>query len=217
MKTSVKGSELTGYVIPIGNGAVGKTSLAKVMSNFSNQLNNYENLLNSVSKTKNLEFEFIPTTIKISDIAHKIMIQMLVPPGQKEDAGDQHSRSFKQVMNIFQFYIKRVDVVLFTYSLVSRESFNDLKFWQNAIKEHLNEATHFILLGTHKDLINKIEVFDDQIIRGLGYLEAEVKKDYPNWKGKCAHLEVSNLTGENFLKLFAYLAGAIYRSRKIMP
>lgn len=214
---TTKASELTGYVIPIGNGAVGKTSLAKVMSNFSNQLTNYENLLNSVSKTKNLEFEFIPTTIRISDKPHKVMIQMLVPPGQKEDAGDQNSRSFKQVMSIFQFYIKRVDVVLFTYSLVSRESFNDLMFWQSAIKDHVNEATHFILLGTHKDQIDNIEVSEDQINKGLEYLENEVKKDIPNWKGKCTNLEVSNLTGENFLKLFAYLAGAIFRSRKIMP
>jgi len=215
--TTMKNNELTGYVIPIGNGAVGKTSLARVMSNFSTKLSNYETLINSVSKTKNLEFEFIPTTIRIADQPHKVLIQLLIPPGQKEDAGDQNSRSFNQVMNIFQFYIKRVDVILFTYSLSSRESFNDLMFWQTAIKDYVNEATHFILLGTHKDLIENVEVSEDQILNGLKYLENEVKNCCSGWKGKCTHLEVSNLTGENFIKLFAYLSGAIYRSRKIMP
>ncbi len=210
-------NELTGYVIPIGNGAVGKTSLARVMSNFTSDHRNYGHLLNGVSKTKNLEFEFIPTTLRIADKPHKVLIQMLVPPGQKEDAGDQNSRSFNQVMDIFQFYIKRVDVILFTYSLTSRESFNDLMFWQNAIHEYVNEATHFILLGTHKDHIENIEVTEEQILKGLDYLEGEVKKNLPRWVGKCTHLEVSNLTGENFLKLFAYLAGAIFRSRKIIP
>jgi len=215
--TVEKPNELTGYVIPIGNGAVGKTSVARVMSNFSTDQSNYGHLLNSVSKTKNLEFEFIPTTLRIADKPHKVLIQMLVPPGQKEDAGDQNSRSFNQVMSIFQFYIKRVDVILFTYSLTSRESFNDLMFWQTAIKEYINEATHFILLGTHKDQIGKIEVSEEQVMLGLQYFESEVKKDLPRWMGKCTHLEVSNLTGENFLKLFAYLAGAIFRSRKIIP
>lgn len=212
-----KTKELTGYVIPIGNGAVGKTSLARVMSNFTANHGNYGNLINTVSKTKNLEFEFIPTTLRIADKPHKVLIQMLVPPGQKEDAGDQNSRSFYQVMEIFQFYIKRVDVILFTYSLASRESFNDLMFWQTAIKEYVNEATHFILLGTHKDQIESVEVSEEQILTGLTYLESEVKKNLPGWMGKCTHLEVSNLTGENFLKLFAYLAGAIFRSRKIIP
>ncbi|MCK5343334.1 MAG: hypothetical protein KAR20_08010 [Candidatus Heimdallarchaeota archaeon] len=212
-----KAKSFTGYVIPIGNGAVGKTSLAKVMSNFSIQLRTYENLINSVTKTKNLEFEFIPTTIRISDQPLNIMIQMLIPPGQKEDAGDQNSRSFSQVMEIFKFYIKRVDVILFTYSLVNRESFNDLMFWQNVIKEYVNEATHFILLGTHLDKIDNREVTEDQIAKGLEFLEFEVKQSVPGWKGKCTRLEISNLTGENFMRLFAYLAGAIYRSRSILP
>lgn len=212
-----KPTELTGYVIPIGNGAVGKTSLSKVLSNFSTDATNYEKLINSVTKTKNLEFEFIPTSIRIGDKPHKILLQILVPPGQKEDAGDQNSRSFKQVMSIFEFYIKRVDVILFTYSLTSRESFNDLMFWQTAVKDYINEATHFILLGTHKDLVGKIEISEEQIKKGLEFLESEVKKQLPEWKGKCTHLEVSNLTGENFMKLFAYLSGAIYRSRSIMP
>ncbi len=207
--------EVTGYVIPIGNGAVGKTSLAQVLSNFSTQKKNYGELINSISKTKNLEFEFIPTTIRIGDKPYKVLIQMLVPPGQKEDAGDQNSRSFNQVMNIFQFYIKRVDVILFTYNLTSRESFNDLMFWQTAIEKYINKATHFILLGTHKDQFEKIEVSEDQIKKGLEYLENEVSKNISGWKGKCTHLEISNLTGENFLKLFAYLAGAIFRSRSI--
>jgi GTPase SAR1 family protein len=209
--------DFTGYVIPIGNGAVGKTSLSKVMSNFSSKSRTYEDLINSVSKTKNLEFEFIPTTIRISEQPLNIMIQMLIPPGQKEDAGDQNSRSFRQVMEIFKFYIKRVDVILFTYSLVNRESFNDLMFWQNVIKEFVNEATHFILLGTHLDKIDSREVTEDQITKGLVFLENEVKESVPGWKGKCTRLEVSNLTGENFMRLFAYLAGAIYRSRSIMP
>jgi GTPase SAR1 family protein len=212
-----KTKDFTGYVIPIGNGAVGKTSLSKVMSNFSSKPRNYGDLINSVSKTKNLEFEFIPTTIRISEQSLNIMIQMLIPPGQKEDAGDQNSRSFRQVMEIFKFYIKRVDVILFTYSLVNRESFNDLMFWQNVIKEFVNEATHFILLGTHLDKIESREVTEDQIAKGLEFLEFEIKESVPGWKGKCTRLEVSNLTGENFMRLFAYLAGAIYRSRSIMP
>ena len=77
----------------------------------------------------------------------------------------------------------------------------------------LNDATHFILLGTHLDRENDLEITREDIEEGLNYLANEMRAMLPSWKGNFARLEVSNLTGENLKSLLYYVAGSVISSR----
>jgi hypothetical protein len=201
----------------VGNGAVGKTTVARVLDLINRGNLPDTGFLEKVRKTNNMEYEFITTQQVIGKIPYSVTMQFLVPPGQKDGQGDPNGRSFEQVIDIFKPTIHRLDVVLFTYDMVSRESFHDLVFWIDGVGDLLNDATHFILLGTHLDRQHELEVSPDDIQEGLGYLADEMRSMKPSWKGNFANLEVSNLTGENLNELLYYLAGSIVSSRKMMP
>jgi hypothetical protein len=204
---------LTGYVMPVGNGSVGKSSLAKVLDQLGSESMTYFDLLSSISKTKNLEFEFVPASLSYQGIPYKIMIQMLIPPGQRDDHIDGFGRSYDEVIHIYRFYIRRVDVVLLTYSLVDRDSFYATEQWLSKVAELCNYRTCFILLGTHLDQMEKREVDQDQISDGLEFLTRYAPVVIPAWQGKFTHLEISNLTGFHINELKKYLAWCIFLAR----
>jgi GTPase SAR1 family protein len=205
----------TGFVMLVGNGAVGKTTVARVLDIFNNGELPTTGVLKSIKKTNNMEYEFITTQQVIGNTHYSVTMQFLVPPGQKQGQGDPDGRSFEDVIDIFRPTIHRLDVVLFTYDLVQRDSFHDLVYWIDGVGDLLNDATHFILLGTHLDREDR-EVSDQDIKDGLGYLAKELKTMRPTWKGNFARLEVSNLTGENLEQLLFFIAGSIISSRKMM-
>ncbi len=201
----------------VGNGAVGKTTVARVLDLFNKGGMPTTGVLKSIKKTTNMEFEFITTQQVIGDTHYSVTMQFLIPPGQKQGEGDPTSRSFEQVIDIYRPTIHRLDVVLFTYDMVHRETFHDLVYWIDGVGDLLNDATHFILLGTHLDRVNELEVTQEDIVEGLEYLARELKSMRPSWKGKFAHLEVSNLTGQNLESLLFFTAGSIISSRKMAP
>jgi GTPase SAR1 family protein len=210
-------TKITGFVMPVGNGAVGKTSVARVLDSMSKGLHKNSEILQKVRKTNNLEFEYITTQQTIGNIHYIVTLQMLIPPGQKQIEGDSTGRSFESVINIYKPFIRRIDVILFTYDLASRESFHDLVYWVDNIGEIINDATHFILLGTHLDRIGYQEVTNEDIEDGMEYLRGAILDMKPTWKGNCARLEVSNLTGENLQRLLFFITMSVVSSRKIIP
>lgn len=209
--------KVTGYVMLVGNGAVGKTTVSKVMGLINSGKKPDEEILLGIRKTNNLEYEFLTTQQLIGDKNFSVTIQFLVPPGQKKGEGDPNGRSFEEVIDIFRPTIHRLDVVLFTYDMTSRESFHDLVYWIDGVGDLLNEASHFILLGTHLDKVDDLEITREDIDTGLEYLASEMKGMLPGWKGHFARLEVSNLTGENLDSLLYYLAGSVVSSRMMKP
>jgi GTPase SAR1 family protein len=207
---------VTGYVMLVGNGAVGKTTVSRVLSLTNRGEKPDKEILNGIRKTKNLEYEFLTTEQKIGDRRIKATLQFLVPPGQKKSEGDPNGRSFEKVIDIFRPTIHRLDVVLFTYDMTSMASFHDLVYWIDGVGDLLNEASHFILLGTHLDKVDQLEVTRKDIDDGLVYLASEMRAMLPGWKGNFARLEVSNLTGENLESLLFYLAASMFSSRQMM-
>ena len=77
---------VTGYVMLVGNGAVGKTTVSRVLSLTNRGEKPDKDILNGIRKTKNLEYEFLTTEQKIGDRRIKATLQFLVPPGQKKSA-----------------------------------------------------------------------------------------------------------------------------------
>jgi GTPase SAR1 family protein len=200
---------LTGFVMPVGNGAVGKTTVSRVLDSVSRFGIINEGMIQNVRKTNNLEFEYIVTNQTFGNTQYTVTLQFLVPPGQRESEGDPTGRSFEKVIEIYQSSIRRLDVVLFTYDLANHESFHDLVYWVDSVVKLMNDATHFILLGTHLDQINTMEITKEEINEGLEYLRKEILTGRPTWMGKCTQLEVSCITGENLDVLLRYLAGSI--------
>jgi GTPase SAR1 family protein len=141
------------------------------------------------------------------------MIQMLIPPGQRENHLDATGRSYDEVIHIYRFYIRRVDVVLLTYSLADRESFCATEGWLSKVAELCNYRTCFILLGTHLDQLGRREVGQDLIADGVEYLTRNAPQVIPAWQGKFTHLEISNLTGYHINELKKYLAWCIFLAR----
>jgi len=204
---------LTGFVMPVGNGAVGKTTVSRVLESVSRGGIINEDIFQRVRKTNNLEFEYITTQQTFENTQYTITLQFLVPPGQKQAEGDPTGRSFEKVIEIYQSSIRRLDVVLFTYDLANHESFHDLAYWVDGVAKLMNDATHFILLGTHLDKKNELEITKDEIKEGLEYLRKEIRLIRPTWMGRCTQLEVSCITGENLDILLRYLAGSIVSAR----
>lgn len=208
---------VTGFVMLVGNGAVGKTTVAQVLDLINKGELPNTGVLKKIRKTNNMEYEFITTQQVIGNTHYSVTMQFLVPPGQKQGESDPTGRSFEQVLEIFKPTIHRLDVVLFTYDMVSRESFHDLIYWIDGVGDLLNDATHFILLGTHLDRENDLEITRADIEEGLDYLANEMRAMRPSWKGNFARLEVSNLTGENLKSLLYYVAGSVISSRQMIP
>ena len=202
--------------MPIGNGAVGKTSLARMLGITTLNPDEAHPILN-LPKTKNLEFEFIPVVLAGRGKKYRIMLQLLVPPGQRSSEGDGTGRSFDEVIEIYRFYIRRLDLVILTYKLNSRDTFFDLEEWVNMIMDLCNPKTNFVLLGTHLDLSTDRENSDKEIGNGVNYLREKIKQENAAWEGMIQHYEISNLTGENIRELKRYLGYSVLVSQNLVP
>lgn len=207
--------KVTGNVLLVGNGAVGKTAVPKVLDLVARGGVPDAELMNSIRKTNTLEYEYLTTHQRLGGEDYTVTLQFLVPPGLKRGEGNETGRSFEEVIEIFKPTIHRLEVVVFTYDLTRIESLHDLEYWIHGVAELLNDVSHFILLGTHSDKVGQIEVTDQDIEEGMSYLASEIRSMRPGWKGNSAHLEISNLTGENLESLIFYLAGSVVSSRRM--
>jgi GTPase SAR1 family protein len=210
----VSGQRFTGFVMPVGNGAVGKTTLAHALDCISRGEMISLDRLRKIRKTNNLEFEYINSREMYGNTEFSVTLQFLVPPGQKQVESDTTGRSFEQVVEIFRTSIRRLDVVLFTYSLSDHGSFQDLAYWVDGVTMLLNDETDFILLGTHLDQRDDVQITPPEIAAGIDYLRQQILIAHPTWTGKSTQLEVSCTSGENLNTLLRYLAFSIARTSK---
>lgn len=207
--------KVTGVVLPVGNGAVGKTSLALTLQ--QNILpNGWDDSLARLKKTKNLEFEFVSDQIELNGNCYNVVQQFLIPPGQRKIEGNASGRTYEDVIAIFRFHIRKVDVVLLSYMITRLESFSDLESWIHQVVDLCNENTDFILVGTHLDLEEQREVHPANINSGKEYVEKILRSLRPTWRGQCAALEVSNHNGVNIAALRQLISRSILRARGIV-
>jgi GTPase SAR1 family protein len=205
---------VTGKVLPVGNGAVGKTSLAKMLLAYRPDKTDYSELIRSIKRTNNLEFEFLISKINQGKIQYSVVSQLLIPPGQKIYEEGKSGRTFDQVMEIYKFILTSVDVILLTYDISARESFLDLKYWLNALGGLYGPSTNFLMVGTHLDKSNAArQVQPSDIEKGQNQVQSYFNRKMPDWKGSCFSLEVSNFSGKNMEKLEFLISKSILWSR----
>lgn len=186
--------------MPVGNGAVGKTSLALTLQH--DQLPaDWKDHLMTVQKTVNLEFQYARDKLWTDQTQFEILHQYLIPPGQKEFEVDPRSRSYDEVMRIYHPIIQRIDVVLLSYQVTRLETFHDLEYWVEKVSEVTNDRTNFILVGTFLDQRELREVMPESIKVGKKYIVELMRGIRSTWKGHCTSLEVSNTSGENISHL----------------
>ena len=66
---------------------------------------------------------------------------------------------FRSLTNIF---IKDSKIVIFVYDITNKESFEEVDFWVNSVKEILGDNPVFGLAGNKKDLFTKEEVEEEE-------------------------------------------------------
>jgi hypothetical protein len=201
--------KVTGFVLPVGNGAVGKSTLPAVLD----MQNGPEG---RQGKSLNLEFGYVTDQLVIRDQAYQVMQQYLVPPGQKENEGISGGRSFEQVMETYSFMVKQIDVVLLSYKLVELDSFNDLEFWVTRALEFSQPTTQFILVGTHLDMEHSREVTQEMTVSGSAFIRERIQQKYPDWQGKVPSFEISAINKQNTALLRNAVSVGILRSRKAL-
>jgi GTPase SAR1 family protein len=201
-------NRIIGTIVPMGNGAVGKTTLATLLA--KSQVNPGE-----IRKTKNLEFEYTSESVKYNGDLYQVIHQYLVPPGQKESEGDLDSRSFEKVLQIYRDLIGIPQVILLTYDVTNVESFYDLEFWVNQARLLADSRTEIILVGTHLDSSNQYGLDGDLLANGIKFVEQSIQEQIPEWNGTCNHIEVSNQNSFNIAVLKRLISLSILHSRGI--
>jgi len=200
--------KVTGFVLPVGNGAVGKSSIPVALD--------IDHMQKQISrKSVNLEFGYVLDRVIFRGKAYQILQQFLVPPGQKEMEGISGGRSFEKVVETYQFLFKQIDVVLLSYKLVEANSFNDLEFWINQALTLCNPSTQFILVGTHLDQEHSREVTPGMISNGSVYVKQEIQKKFPDWHGNIPAFEVSTINRQNTALLRNAISVGILRARQL--
>jgi GTPase SAR1 family protein len=201
-------NKITGFVMPIGNGAVGKTSLSLTLE-MHDLPEDWEGVLNRLHKSQNLDFRFYLDEITLKDVPYQVLHQYLVPPGQKALDLSDRGRSFENVIEIYRSMIRRVDVGLFLYKITDIDSYHDIEYWVEKVMDIMNDATNFILVGTHLDQPDQREVTREMLEVGKKYVFGLIKKNRPTWNGYLNSIEVSSLNGENIGSLRKLISGGI--------
>jgi GTPase SAR1 family protein len=204
--------KITGFIMPVGNGAVGKTSLALTLQH-DELPPDWVEYLSQVRKTKNLEFQYLIDQQTVSMTRYQVLHQYLIPPGQKDFEVDPLSRSYDQVIEIYHSMIHQIDVVLLSYKITRLETFHDLEYWVEKVSELANLHTNFIMVGTHLDQRKNREVMTESIEAGKRYVIELMRGILPGWKGHCTSIEVSNLNGENISHLRTLISQGLLLSR----
>jgi GTPase SAR1 family protein len=214
LDTPVK--NITGFVMPVGNGAVGKTSLALTLEK-STLPSDWASKLEQIKKSYNLEFRYVSDEIEYKGQTYKILQQFLVPPGQKSTDISEWGRNFDEIISIYRSIIRRVDVVLVSYNITDLDSYNDIEYWLEKVSSLIHERSNLILVGTHLDKCDDREVTMQVVEIGVDYVKNLMKGFRPGWNGMVRAMEVSNVSGENINRLKRLISASVILASGFTP
>jgi GTPase SAR1 family protein len=161
----IEEQKITGVVMPFVSGAVGKSSLALTVEMHS-LTPDWNETVSRVTKTQNLDFRFGSDHVHIDGHHYAVLHQYLVRPGQKDGETARNERSFEDVIDIYRSMIRRVDVVLLSYNITDLETFHEIEYWAEAVHTLINDKTNFIVVGTHLDKSEALEVTEQMVKTG---------------------------------------------------
>jgi GTPase SAR1 family protein len=159
-----------GTVIPLGDGATGKSILTKhLIKNTINQEEALQHAIN-IKKSLNIELEYSNEMLDFPDKLVSTTLQYHVFPGQRQKSSFK-APTFDEIVEIFDFLpsLKEVNVLLMIYDSTRLESLKSLESWLTVAlqKGWVSSQTKLILVANKIDLIRPNENFIMQVKNGI--------------------------------------------------
>ena len=123
-------------IILLGESGVGKTNLIRVFLGYKFDSSSGANSTNSYT----LESELVYNKKK-----YKYYLW--------DTAGQEIYRSVNKI------FIKNAKIILIIYSIINRESFNEVEYWINAVKEALDDNNYIMAL-----VANKSDLYEESLV-----------------------------------------------------
>jgi len=159
-----------GTVVPIGDGATGKSFLTQHLISDSISKESVIQLALKMKKSLNVELEYSTKRIELESEIVDTTIQYYVFPGQKQKTSKK-APTFDEIVNYFNFLpaLRNVAVLLMLYDSTRLESLKSLEYWLKAALERgwVSENTKIILVCTKIDLQKPNLKFVEQVKEGI--------------------------------------------------
>jgi len=196
----------TGGVVFIGDGNTGKTHTAMNITGYRG-FAFFNPADESLKKSVNLELNYFIFQSNIEEYQIRTSSQIFIMPGQKGRSPKGEGLAFEDAADLY-FEIAPINVVLsvvLTFDLTDIKTFQELEYWlDRAIaRDIIQDYTSIIILGTHSELEENIEVSDEYIENARRFVQQSVNEkigvniDLTNIHG----IKISNITNEGIENL----------------
>lgn len=191
-----------GTVIPLGDGATGKSLITKLLINNTKDPSEALQLAQDIKKSLNIELEYCNEELEFQDKIVSTTLQYHVFPGQQQKISNS-APTFNEIVEIFDFLpsLKSVKVILMVYDVTRIESLKSLESWLTVAmqRDWISSETKVILISNKIDLVKPNKPFIEQVKSGIyNLLKAEGINVLEN---QICSLEVSALSLEGIQAL----------------
>lgn len=192
----------TGSIIPLGDGATGKSVLTQLIINNPKTQDGASEIVQKIKKSLNIEMEYASEKVETEEESIASTLQFYVFPGQRQKIS-AYAPTFDEILEIFEFLpaLKDVNVLLLVYDTTRLESLKSLESWlQIAIaKDWLSNATKIVLVSNKIDLQPTNKEFVNAV--RIGIIEMLEAQDLMIPQDQIATLETSGVTLEGLENL----------------
>ena len=161
-----------GSIVPLGDGAVGKSVISKLLINklFTIDKSDYLSILEDTKKSTNIEMQFGYSKYDQNGVDYSISMQYYIFPGQVQKVSSR-TVTFDEINDIFKFFpaLKNVKVLLLMHDVSRIYTLKSLENWLNvSIKnEWVHEDSLVLLLSNKVDIQVPDQSYIDQILGGI--------------------------------------------------
>lgn len=159
-----------GTVIPLGDGATGKSLITKLLIDNVTDQNVAKILAQDVKKSLNIELEYCNEIQIFEDKIVSTTLQYHVFPGQRQKISNS-APTFSEIVEIFDFLpsLKSVKVILMVYDVTRIESLKSLESWLTVAmqRQWISNETKIILVSNKIDLVQPNQAFTEKVQNGI--------------------------------------------------